>query len=316
MIFPKNAGTAYPVCQLGTNPLRLAFTIVELLVVITIIGILIALLLPAIQMARDSARRIHCANNLKQIGYALHGYHGTHRNFPHANDRNGFTAAIKILPYLEQVALYEAFHLEEPSLSVNNIRLHSAQVPTYRCPSSTTDPLITWPSRLAESLPDLDSSSTNYVPVVAVKYFEIEDEPSPFYVPDSEVGMLPMTPPSSPARRANRFADIHDGTSKTFCFGEVRSEKFSWLMQLTSVSENDQKSRALTFLLSGNTGIKINDPSPYTWGSNHPGGIHVLLCDSSARFISEDIEFRAFEPPYGIFQQLGTIAGGEVLGDF
>src|SRR5574340_77176 len=104
---------------------RRGFTLVELLVVIAIIGILIALLLPAIQAAREAARRMSCANNLRQIGVAIHGYHAAHDSFPPGNiikeagvcpganpgvaSEDGANWAIFILPYLEQRTLYDAY---------------------------------------------------------------------------------------------------------------------------------------------------------------------------------------------------------------
>jgi prepilin-type N-terminal cleavage/methylation domain-containing protein len=100
------------------NP-RLAFTLVELLVVIAIIGILIALLLPAVQAAREAARRLHCSNNLKQMGLALHNYESANRVFPsgsrsHRSDNSwtwGHAWAVCILPFAEQNALYDQFDM-------------------------------------------------------------------------------------------------------------------------------------------------------------------------------------------------------------
>ena len=89
---------------------RRGFTLVELLVVIAIIGILIALLLPAVQAAREAARRTECTNNMKQIGLALHNYHGPHRTFPPGGMvSNGLSYIVMLLPYMEQKALYDRF---------------------------------------------------------------------------------------------------------------------------------------------------------------------------------------------------------------
>jgi prepilin-type N-terminal cleavage/methylation domain-containing protein/prepilin-type processing-associated H-X9-DG protein len=119
------------------------FTLVELLVVITIIGILIALLLPAVQSARESARRGQCLNNLKQLALALHDYHGTYQIFPPSSNWNGISPqsgntanlspnwVITILPFLEQQALFNSFVLAK-----NNSASPGTQVPVY-----LTDPL-------------------------------------------------------------------------------------------------------------------------------------------------------------------------------
>src|SRR5688500_12419399 len=91
---------------------RKGFTLVELLVVIAIIGILIALLLPAVQAAREAARRYQCTNNLKQIGLAMHNYHDINGKFPPSRIARGdyITWAVLILPYMEQQAMYELWN--------------------------------------------------------------------------------------------------------------------------------------------------------------------------------------------------------------
>lgn len=139
---------------------RRAFTLVELLVVIAIIGVLVALLLPAVQTARESARRMQCQNNLKQMGVALHNYEQTHGKFPPGCIQNqadpqfaaGATAANTIndteswawgaflLPYIEQGALYEQAGIGRGNLLQNVIPLASTPIPTYRCPSDGRAP--------------------------------------------------------------------------------------------------------------------------------------------------------------------------------
>ncbi|MCS7237832.1 MAG: DUF1559 domain-containing protein [Thermoguttaceae bacterium] len=122
----------------GTKSKRSAFTLVELLVVIAIIGILIALLLPAVQAAREAARRSQCTNNLKQLGLALHNYHDSYQTFParkggsgacttvttsYGSRRNGncnrLSGFIPLLPYLEQAPMFEAIRAGEPGNSIS-----------------------------------------------------------------------------------------------------------------------------------------------------------------------------------------------------
>src|SRR3982750_3191536 len=94
---------------------RSAFTLIELLVVIAIIAILIALLVPAVQKVREAAARIQCSNNLKQIGLALHSFHGTNKAFPLGNWKpNSFSAHSQLLPYIEQTAIYNQINFTVP----------------------------------------------------------------------------------------------------------------------------------------------------------------------------------------------------------
>jgi len=135
---------------------RSGFTLVELLVVIAIIGILVAMLLPAVQAAREAARRTQCINHMKQIGLALHNYHDTYRVLPYgARDgpylasnrsqvRTGINWKTSILPFLEEGALYDELDFKNGVFAddwFNNEILSGIVVSTYNCPSSPFDPL-------------------------------------------------------------------------------------------------------------------------------------------------------------------------------
>ena len=120
---------------------RRGFTLIELLVVIAIIAVLVAILLPAVQQARESARRSQCKNNLKQIGLALHNYHGSYAAFPPAiclpSDDGAWSAQVRLLPYLEQGTLYKQINFQQHYSSQPNVI--RVRVATYLCPSEIND---------------------------------------------------------------------------------------------------------------------------------------------------------------------------------
>jgi prepilin-type N-terminal cleavage/methylation domain-containing protein/prepilin-type processing-associated H-X9-DG protein len=121
----------------GRRRLTAGFTLVELLVVIAIIGVLVALLMPAVQHARESARRSQCRNNLKQIGLAIHLYHDTYRKFPMATHWRGkyYSAFTAILPFLEQNPVFQQYDPKVSSLDPLNAATVGISIGTYVCPS-------------------------------------------------------------------------------------------------------------------------------------------------------------------------------------
>jgi prepilin-type N-terminal cleavage/methylation domain-containing protein len=122
---------------------RRGFTLVELLVVIAIIGILVALLLPAVQAAREAARRSQCLNNLKQIGLALHNYHDTHKVLPfgQGGTADRFSALALMLPFMEQSNLHNLIDFKQSTTAAANNAARLTEVPLFRCPSDLRNPL-------------------------------------------------------------------------------------------------------------------------------------------------------------------------------
>src|SRR5262245_49295913 len=136
LIPPRNAlqGTSSMVTRAHSRTSRLAFTLVELLVVIAIIGVLVALLLPAVQAAREAARRSQCQNHLKQLGLGIHNFEDINKSLPHTRYDNRYTWAVEIMPFIEQQNLYGSWDLTKSYYAQTNAARLTA-VPIYFCPS-------------------------------------------------------------------------------------------------------------------------------------------------------------------------------------
>ena len=185
---------------------RSAFTLVELLVVIAIIGVLVALLLPAVQAARSAARRMSCSNNLKQMGLALHNYHDTYDKFPPGGlylwnaTSSSFSVQARLLPYVEQENLQDLVNWDLPYSA--QVRISATRIPTYVCPSDIND---------KERL----TSSFEYYPLS----YGINMGEWFVYDPTSRQGGDGIAYPNS----SLGFRDVLDGTSSTLAFAEFKS---------------------------------------------------------------------------------------------
>ena len=224
------------------------FTLVELLVVIAIIGILIALLLPAVQAARESARRSQCSNNLKQIGIALHNFESAYKQVPawamdfasappdnpYGPQTQGHSTLTQLLPYLEQDALASAVDLKRSLIDPINMpppygtnTLAPTSVETFICPSAPGPFPCDYSEYLAsEGLPNLgplEVGRTDYAPVRGAHSWlqQCTGGTTPPNMQDR--GMLGTDDRS--ARPWVRFADVLDGLSNTICFVEMAARQ-------------------------------------------------------------------------------------------
>ncbi|MFH1267525.1 MAG: DUF1559 domain-containing protein [Planctomycetota bacterium] len=341
---------------------RVGFTLVELLVVIAIIGILIALLLPAVQAAREAARRSQCSNNLKQIGLAIHNYSDSHKTFPSGFitdvpqdptilERSNWGWGALVLPYVEQAPLHDTLQVGLRSLDVNLLTpagLAALQTPlkAFVCPSDTGPALNDFTEAHADNPADANaihyrkvvtSDGTNHIAIAKSNYVGVA------------CSSVSTTPPVEPVQygpptgvlfqnSATTFSDIRDGTSNTLMAGErcfrihdLNVGAANALGFSSEVSGYTSRNRSIL----GALGIPYQGINYTTtnrvhqtrgFHSNHPGGAQFALCDGSARFVSETIDYNFRTAPSStvtngawvdsLFERLCAKNDGQPVGEF
>ncbi len=298
-----------------------AFTLVELLVVIAIIGVLVALLLPAVQAAREAARRMQCGNNLKQVGLALHNYHDTFLAFPPAavkekfDDGSGSAQALvwsgSILPFIEQKNMFDSivgmgFGINWADDGTNELILRT-KMPAYQCPSSP-DSNQPWDDGNATAR---HRASYGCVTTGTVGYDIANRTTNGEVKHHMDDGKNEHSRWNGPFRMQNlttTFADITDGASNTLFIGERYRNKATNRNFIYIGTPHGQDEHARW---SGSTGIQLNSLDTGTAGfagfhSAHPGGAQFALGDGSVKMLNENIDRY-------IYACLGTRNGGEAV---
>jgi prepilin-type N-terminal cleavage/methylation domain-containing protein/prepilin-type processing-associated H-X9-DG protein len=336
---------------------RRGFTLVELLVVIAIIGILVALLLPAIQAAREAGRRADCINKLHQLGIALHNYESAHKKFPpgivgydptknniqsypNSDPNNPHEApfVVFILPYMEEAALFAAYDFEidvqkqynSPGSPVGK------QLASFQCPSDIPQDAGACSGAAGEDWKGNYGLNWGAYNTLCQRGKVIPDPLYPLGAADMDC--LPPGPPPAFIRRAPfhiefgaKISQITDGTSHTLAMMEMvqtpaesgsgacdrRSriwcEKPGCYTLMTRNTPNSSRED------EGNCREDLHDapcndlPNQATARvashnasrSRHPGGVNVLMCDSSTHFVNDDIDVL-------VWRAMSTMAGGEV----
>jgi prepilin-type N-terminal cleavage/methylation domain-containing protein len=277
------------------------FTLVELLVVIAIIGILIALLLPAVQAAREAARRCSCTNNFKQVGLAMHLYHDSQQRLPagwsawHPTTgqpywlgRPGWAWGSIILPFMEQENVVRSLiHRELPITDPLNQQARITPIPTYRCPSDigrTTFVLPAGPMP-APSYPT-GYTATELATANCVGNFGTIQMATVCSGTGNCVGDGVLV-----FQRWFGFADICDGLSETFFVGERRTMNYPAIWMGVFAGAMHAPGRVVAV---ATTPPNSSGGDQFNFSSYHPTGTNFLVCDGSVRLIAETIDQPAF----------------------
>lgn len=287
------------------------FTLVELLVVIAIIGVLVALLLPAVQSAREAARRMQCTNNLKQFGLAFHNHHDTYSFFPsggegwtYAPDYNGNGGpeiaprqragwGFQVLTYVEQQAVWTGAN--QPDVAARQRQAIGTAIPVFYCPSRRASP---------QPLPPVDAW---YGPSGSYSHAQTDYAGSN----GEQTGVIVPTRADQTWGDAGSisFANITDGTSNTLLLGEKRLNIAN--LNIYQGDDNEGYTSGWDHDVIRNTGVvplpdRRTGDGEQRFGSSHPGGMNIVLADGSVRFLTFNIDATTF-------QRLGQRNDGQVF---
>jgi prepilin-type N-terminal cleavage/methylation domain-containing protein/prepilin-type processing-associated H-X9-DG protein len=291
---------------------RRGFTLIELLVVIAIIGVLIALLLPAVQKVREAANRMSCSNNLKQMGLALHNYHDPNGCFPPGQTDNHPRKHIWtpwILPYIEQDNLLRGYHFDVHFYYPENQDVIKQTIKIMLCPSAPVRLHVTY-----------DDRPVGFVWETALSDYGALGNVDEMLAPDIIPGPIPPKPNGAwGVDMSFRLADFTDGTSTTIMVTELAGRPTHYIRGPQAAADGAHVYGAgwadwdNGFQLHGTTPEGVS-PGPCTVNCNnnkgifsfHAGGANVLYADGSVRFMRETINIATLAA-------LVTRAGGEVI---
>jgi prepilin-type N-terminal cleavage/methylation domain-containing protein/prepilin-type processing-associated H-X9-DG protein len=298
---------------------RQGFTLIELIVVIAIIAVIIGLLLPAVQQVRQSAARIQCANNLKQIGLALHGYHDDNQALPPGvkctnasewgeTDAPGWGWAANLLPYVDQDNLYKKIAFDHSIADPNNAVARVTPVSVFLCPADSATP--TWN---AAQLGADEQPGTPICGVAPANYLGMSTSEDGYEGVDTIQWNGVLYPNSSV-----RLIDIRDGTSQTFAVTErlFRDGQVTWAGAVPGAAVfaavPGKETDVNTAMTLGDAG-DASKPGEVDGGwpsiqhtSAHGVGANFLFCDGHVQFITPAISFVTFKA-------LVTRSGGEAV---
>ncbi len=310
------------------RPCRSAFTLVEMLVVITIIGILIALLLPAVQMAREAGRQASCRNNMKQISLALQEYHASMERFPLATIRGHVqhTCIPFLLPYLEKDLLHNEYDFDRSWNHEENQKAINIQLDVLLCPSAVG-------SRTDKIGDGKTAATADYAPPTAFSW-ELASlglvEPQ-HYVANRQKMVRGIMHPNNVS--GVRMAEILDGSSSTIIFAEDAGRPDHWTRKGRGPADHDNGcgnfnvsggrvrgagwadvARSIPLHAFARDGLSCNGPCAINCTNNnetfafHPGGATVAYADGRVKLIQENVNV-------AVYASLITMTGEELLSD-
>ncbi|MES2788346.1 MAG: DUF1559 domain-containing protein [Planctomycetota bacterium] len=289
---------------------RRGFTLIELLVVIAIIAVLISLLLPAVQQAREAARRTQCKNNMKQLALAMHNYHDTYNVFPNGTSDKMYSPFVAVMPYIDLSNNIRSYNFNESYSSPTNVLVINQTLPVFLCPSMT----------IPRAVPELTCPEAGAAGSYAVSAGTTARGFDGVFIPNASYDAV--------NGRVVRIADITDGTSNTLFLGEFnyKHSGYTWTSASNSCAGNPALAGTIRWgsarwgggyagLAIGGMGGVFNKFSGTvttdreTFRSDHTGGGHFALSDGGIRFVSDSASST-------VLLALSTRAGGEVVGEY
>lgn len=308
---------------------RSAFTLIELLVVITIIGILIGLLLPAVQQVREAARRTTCQNNLKQIGLAILNYEQSLKSFPPGaitegaccGTRSQISWPISILPQLEQTALFDQYNHNAKNEDPENKLVRETFLEVYTCPSDVEidrlDKPESGPGNGLQYAPGSYRGMEGLVARGSSDWWDVGYSQPDIELPKEWKGVFYKVGFWSSLRRPLRMAEIRDGTTNTLLVGEYHNESRNrrrtfWAYSYASYNQSGATPESRTLIADYDECVSIGGMNGANsckrgWGSLHSAGvIQFVRCDGSATSISPTIDMETWSA-------YATVAGNEII---
>lgn len=308
---------------------RPGFTLIEILVTIAIIGLLVGLLLPAVQFAREAARRSRCSNNLRQLGLALNAYQSTHGVFPQGRNGPGYSPHTMLLPYLEQTSLYHSINFAVDFVTVDlsdgpSMTAMTTEISIFLCPSDDTGGL----TQGRTNYPGSEGYALNSGATAGLFSDGSLGGPDPFAYIGPQAVADGMSTTAAMAEWALGGSPVRDPIGPVFRTSSLTDpDEFDQFVATCAnlsvpTAEIGAAGKSGTWLLQGapntlyNHDLVINGHSclngtsvnlgAWTAGSRHPGGANVLFADGHTQFVRSSLTL-------AVWRAIGTRAGREIV---